>query len=158
MDTLIPISDIRIDEEGVWFYRSVEMSRQDIVRLFYQHLVQDTSGCYYIEIGKQRYRIEVADTAYVVLSVAWEGGNSETGECAYLLLSDGSIDKLDPGTLRIGNDNILYCSIQNHRFEARFSRSAYYQIANHISHDSSRDSYFILLNGNKHYISGIPGV
>ncbi len=132
------------------------MSRQDIVRLFYQHLVQDTSGCHFIEIGNQRYRIEVEDTAYVVRSVDWEGGNSATGESVYLLLSDDNVEKLDPGTLWINRENILYCRIRNRRFEARFSRAGYYQLAEHLKYDPSRDSYFISLNGNRHYISGIP--
>ncbi|HAR97539.1 MAG TPA: DUF1285 domain-containing protein, partial [Syntrophus sp. (in: bacteria)] len=36
-----PRSDIRIDKDGVWFYRGQEMFRREIVNLFYEHLKQD---------------------------------------------------------------------------------------------------------------------
>jgi hypothetical protein len=155
MNTSIPTSDIRIDEEGMWFYRGVEMSRTDIVKLFCRHLAQDISGCYFIEIGKQRYQVEVDDTAYVVQSVDWGDGGPETGECVYLLLSDSTIETLDPRTLRINKDNILYCRIRNRHFDARFSRSSYYRFAERLKHDPLKDAFFILLNGQRHYISHV---
>jgi len=46
------ISDIHIDKDGLWFYRGMEMTRRDIVRLFYRHLKRDESGGYLIEIGR----------------------------------------------------------------------------------------------------------
>jgi hypothetical protein len=73
MDTLVPESDIRIDAEGVWFYRGAEMTRREIITLFYQNLRQDDSGRYFIEIGPQQYPVDVEDTAYVVWSIDWRG-------------------------------------------------------------------------------------
>jgi hypothetical protein len=64
MDVLVPESDIRIDADGVWFYRGTEMIRREIIDLFYQHLRQDESGHYVIEIGQQRYPVDVEDTAF----------------------------------------------------------------------------------------------
>jgi hypothetical protein len=152
MDGPTATSDIRIDREGAWFYRGVEMSRREIVALFYRHLQQDAAGCYFIEIGRQRYRIEVEDTAYVVWAVRWVESRDEAEECAYLLLSDGSTEKLDPATLRIGAGNVPYCKVRNRRFDARYSRSAYYQLAEHVRHDSMQNAYFIALNGRPYYI------
>ncbi len=126
------------------------MSRRDIVSLFYRHLLQDNSGRYFIQIGKQRYPVEVEDTAYVVWAISW------AEECVCLLLSDGSIEQLDPGTLRVGKDNVPYCKVKSNGFDARFSRSSYYRLAEHIRHDSLRNSFFILLNGERHYIAEIP--
>jgi hypothetical protein len=72
MNEPVPESDIRIDRDGVWFYRGMEMFRRDIVRLFYQHLQRNVSGHYFIEIGQQRCRLEVEDTAFVVWAVHWK--------------------------------------------------------------------------------------
>jgi len=143
----MPISDIRIDKEGSWSYGGVAMSRQDIVALFYRHLRQDRSGRCFIEIGRQRYPVEVEDTAYVVWAF----------RIPCLLLSDGSVEQLDPGTLRIGRGNIPYCKVKKGRFEARFSRSGYYQLAAHMEYDPLRDAFFISLNGRPHYIPDAAG-
>jgi hypothetical protein len=147
------MSDIRIDREGVWFYRGMEMQRRDIIALFYRHLVQDESGRYFIEISPQRYPVDADDTAYVVWA-AWRtfrGNQSE--ECICLALSDDSVEPLDPGTLRIGSNNIPYCRVRDGRFEARFSRSSYYELAEHIQYDPLRDAYYISLNRQAHYLA-----
>jgi uncharacterized protein len=142
------ISDIRIDSEGGWFYRDVEMTRRDIVALFYQHLTQDAAGRYFIEIGQQRYPVNVEDTAYVV----WAIHRDIAGECINVLLSDYSLEPLDPATLRIGKECIPYCRVKDGRFNARFSRAGYYQLAEHIEYDPLRDAYFLSVKGKQYYI------
>ncbi len=145
-------SDIRIDSEGAWSYCGEEMLRQDIITLFYRHLQQDAEGRYYIDIGKQRYPVDVEDTAYVVWSLRWVAGTEEAEGCACLFLSDGSLEDLDPATLRIGDDHIPYCRIKRGRFDARFSRAAYYILAERLQHDPAGDMFFISFNGRKHYL------
>jgi uncharacterized protein len=141
------MSDIRIDTNGVWYYRGNEMTRRDILTRFYQHLLHDESGSYFIELGPQRYQVDVEDTAFVVWAVLWAEGNE-----ASLLLSDETIEELDPSTLRIGRDNILYCRVKNSRFDARFSRSSYYRLAERIEYDPQRDACFISMTDCRHYI------
>jgi hypothetical protein len=148
----IPESDIQIDADGAWFYRGTKMIRQEIIALFYQHLRQDGSGCYFIEIGNQRRPVQVEDTAYVVWTLRWTGGGDAAEDCALLLLSDGSIEKLDPETLRIGRNHIPYCRVKNRKFEARFSRPGYYKLAERLHHDSANDAYFISLNGRQYQL------
>jgi uncharacterized protein len=149
---LIAGRDIRIDREGMWFYRGVEMIRREIVRLFYQNLIQDTSGRYFIEIGPQRCAVEVEDTAFVVWSIRYSDGNENAGESIYLILSDDSIEKLNPETLRIGENDIPYCSVRDGRFKARFSKSGYYQLAEHIDYDPIHDRFSLSLNKQSHYL------
>ncbi len=141
-------SDIHIDSEGIWFYKRVEMSRRDIIALFYQHLTQDESGAYFIKIGPQRYPVDVEDTAYVVWSLDWK--DADTG--IVLHLSDYTIELLDPATLRIGAESIPYCKVKGGRFDARFSRAAYYSLAGQIEHDPQHDGYFLFLQGRRHYV------
>ncbi len=149
------MSDIRIDREGVWSYRGAEMSRQDIIQLFCRHLKQDASGQYFIEIGKQRFCVEVEDTPYVVRSVCRIDRGDVTEECLYICLSDGSIEQLDLETLSISKENVPYCRVKSSCFDARFSRPGYYQLAEHLEHDPKRNAYFIPLKGQRYYLSEV---
>lgn len=151
-DALASGSDIRIDAEGMWFYRGIEMIRHDIISIFYRNLAQDASGCYFIEIGQQRYRVDVEDTAYAVWSLKWTDGRDGAEEYACLYLSDGSMEKLNPETLRIGGNHIPYCRVKDQRFEARFSRAGYYKLAERLQFDSESDAYFIALNGRRYLL------
>ncbi len=123
------------------------MIRRDIVRLFYQHLQQDASGACFIAIGHQRYPVHVEDAAFVVWGLRWAQESDGGGECAYILLSDESVEKLDPGTLRIGKNNIPYCRVKNGAFEARFSRSSYQALVERLQYDPSIDRFAIYLDG-----------
>ncbi len=144
-------SDIRIDTEGMWYYRGAEMTRRDIVKLFYQHLRQDMPGQFSIQMRGQSYPVHVEDTAYVVWAVHRTEPGNEEGRIR-LFLSDDSTEDLDPDTLRVRTGNVLYCRVKEGRMDARFSRGSYYQIAEHIIYDPSRDACFVPLKGVPHYI------
>lgn len=149
---LIPGSDIRIDSEGTWFYRDTRMTRQDIIGLFYKHLKQEDSGRYCIEIGEQRCPVDVEDTAYVIWTLRWAGAGASE-DSALLYLSDGSTEKMDPGTLHIEVNHIPYCNVKGGRFKARFSRPAYYELAERLRYDPANDSYFVSLNNRTYPLS-----
>ncbi len=148
----LPLCQIRIDKEGVWYYKGSEMFRKEIVNFFYQNLRQDKTGNYLIELENDRCYLEVEDTAFVVRSVRQALSEKDGKKVFYLLLSDDTIDLLDPATLRIGKESVLYCTIKDHRFEARFLRPAYYQLAGEIEYDEDRDKYFFPLNGERYYL------
>ena len=148
----IPFCQIRIDKEGIWHYKGSEMFRKEIVNFFYQNLRQDETGKYLIELENDRCYLEVEDTAIVVRSVRQALSEKDGKTVFYLLLSDDTVDLLDPATLRIGKENVLYCTVKADRFEARFLRPAYYQLAGDIEYDEGQDKYFIPLNGERYYL------
>lgn len=153
IDNDIPFGHIRIDKEGIWYYKGSEMFRKEIVNFFYRNLKQDASGLYLIELENDRCYLDVEDTAYVVRSV-WPALSEKEGKTVfYLMLSDDTTDVLDPATLRVGIGNVLYCAVKNHGFAARFLRAAYYQLADHIAYDENQDKYFIELNSARYYIT-----
>lgn len=139
--------DIRIDRDGVWHYRNMEMIRHDIVQYFYQHLHRDSQGNYRIELDQERCRILVEDAPYVVRSVSLDSEVARNGFPGgmTLSLSDGCREELDPQTLRIGEKDVLYCRVKNKEHEARFSRQAYYQLAEHVEYDPHQDRYFLTI-------------
>jgi len=148
----LPPSFIRIDKEGVWYYRGNEMFRKDIVKLFYENLKRDEQGNYYIELENDLASLEVEDAAYVVTAVYKLGSNDEGNERISVLLNDETLEELDCGSLRIEDNNVLYCTVKPVGHKARFLRASYYQIAEYFDYDDAGDSYFLPLNGARYYI------
>jgi hypothetical protein len=60
------------------------------------------------------------------------------GEGVLLALSDGSEERLDPGSLTIDGDGVLRCQARGGRLEARLSTSAAAVIAERIEGDRLR--------------------
>jgi hypothetical protein len=154
MGDQIPPCNIKIDKDGVWYYRGGEIFRKEIVHYLYQHLRRDDTGRFLIVLEEECCYLDVEDTPFVVKSVSKLVSDENREEYIQLLLSDGNFEKLNPDTLWIGNDNVLYCTIRNKAFKARFTRPSYYQIVQFIEHDTKRDEYFISLNGNVYYLRG----
>lgn len=153
MEKVISPCNIRIDKEGVWYYKGNEIFRDEIVRFFYQNLKKDETGRYLIELDDDCCYLEVEDTPFVVRAIYKLTAESDNEECINLLLSDQSIEKLNPDSLWAAKDNVLYCSVKKNAFVARFSRASYYQIAEFIECSNCGDEYFISLNGRRFCIT-----
>ena len=148
----LPPSDIRIDKEGVWYYRGAEMFRKEIVNLFYQNLKRDESGGYYIELRNDIASIEVEDTAFVVRAVTHQGSETDGGERIVIALSDDTCEELSPDSLWIGDGHVLYCRVKGSTFPARFLRPSYYQMAEYFEQDEGQDGFYLSLNGRRYDI------
>jgi len=148
-DNLV-IHDIRIDKDGVWSYRGNEMLRKDIVQLLYRHLKRDHDGRYLIEMGEDREYLDVEDTPYVIKSISLTADMGK--DVISLHMPDETVDELDPSTLRVGADNALYGIMSGMAVEARFSRSSYYQLAEHIEQEDGKEQFYIFLNSQRYYI------
>ena len=48
-----------------------------------------------------------------------------------VVLNDESREPLDPATLRVGAENVLYCRVKGSAHEARWLRPAYYDLMRH---------------------------
>lgn len=143
---------IRVDKEGLWYYQGALMFRRDILEVFFQNLKRDEAGRYLVDMEGDSALIEVEDTPIVVETVVKHPRGDEADERIEIFLSDFTSETLDPSTLRMSTENVLYCTIKKGAFEARFLRAAYYQIAEYIEHDEEKDGYFIPLGGKNYYI------
>ncbi|MHC1742592.1 MAG: hypothetical protein AB9873_06115 [Syntrophobacteraceae bacterium] len=147
--------DIRVDEEGDWFHGGTKIVREDIIELFLENLSLGPDGKYEIEWRGSRCLIDAADTPFVVTRVDREEAPDAGAETLRLSLKHlPSRELLAPETLIVGPANILYCRVQDGRFPARFSRPAYYQLAEWIVEDESSGSYFLELGRTRHRIRG----
>lgn len=150
----LPSSNILINKDGLWYFKGTEMHRKDIIKYFYQNLKHDESGRYYIELENDVASIEVEDVPFVVNAV-YRGYSENSGkEFFEIVLNEESRDELLPETLWINDENVLYCSVKQNRFTARFSRAAYYQLSEYIEVEGEREPlYYLPLNGLKYYIN-----
>jgi hypothetical protein len=145
--------EIKIDKDGVWYYKGAHMFRKDILCVFFEHLKIDECGKYLIELNEERCYLDVEDTAFVI-SAVYKTQLPEDGRLQIdVLLSDDTCEKLEMKSLYIGGDNVLYCRVKEGKFTARFSRKSYYQLAEFIEQSENENHYFINLNGEKFMIN-----
>lgn len=145
-------SDIKIDKDGIWYYRGAHMFRKDILCVFFEHLKMDECGKYFVELNEEIYYVDVEDTVFVVSAVYKKKKTSNDHEQIDILLSDDCLEKLDLNSLTVGEDNIMYCRIKEGKFTARFSRNSYYQLAEFIEQDDMDNTFYIPLNNQKYLI------
>lgn len=146
----LPPCLIRIDKEGRWYHKGVEMIRRDFVQFFYQNMELDAGGRYVIEWDGKRCYVDVEDTAYVVRSAVYQGGGRDQTGQFILYLSDDTQEELTPDSLYMGKDNVLYCRVKDRTFPARFNRAAYYQLAEYIEEEDG--AYYLPIRGERYRI------
>jgi hypothetical protein len=140
-----PTRKISFGKDGWWYANDERIHNRRINTLFSQHLRKTEAGTYEIAIGWDKVAVEIDDAPYVVTRVT---GNPAEGFT--LRLNDESEERLDPATLTIGQENVLYCRVKNGEHPARFLRSAYYQLAAHVQEDAEKGTFFLQL-GNVTY-------
>ncbi len=148
----IPPCLITIDKEGRWFHKGAEMIHTEYIRLFYENMSIDDQGRYLIHWAGETCYVEAEDTAFVIRRVSFDSGGRSGSPQYILTLSDETEEPLAPDTLYVGDENVLYCQVKERRFPARFLRSAYYQLAEHIIEKDG--AFFLSFNGQAYPISG----
>ncbi len=148
----LPHSHIQIDEHGDWHHAGNRIFRPEILELLYSKLDLLPNGEFILDDGGQPCQVDVADTPFVVSRVDIEKSESGNERIRIRLKNITRSEILDPDTLRTGKNNVLYCRVLDGRFPARFSRPAYYQLAEFLREDDEGQNFFITLNGSKHFI------
>lgn len=140
---------ILVDREGDWFYGDRPIFRKEILETFYQCLRLTPDGRYVLEWQGRVYPIAVADTPFVITRVdrITNGSGHAQIQITFKHLSETEI--LDPSSLWVGPENVLYCRVRQGCFPARFSRPAYYQVAQWI--EPLDDVRFALRLGDRLY-------
>jgi hypothetical protein len=142
----IPPCNISIDKEGNWYHQGLPIINKKIYLHLNQCLAQDSSGRYILSMNGEECYLEVEDTPFVIQGVGASPGPDKPTSLV-LKLNDGTEETLNAETLRVGQDNVLYCKVKEARYEARLLRSAYYQLARFLQQEG--DTYFLVLGDNK---------
>lgn len=120
----------RIDRDGVWRHEDVEVTHPGVLENLYANLQEDGES-YHLQVGPLRIPVHVDDAPFVVVRVE-PGAGSDT---LAVHLTDGSHESLEAPTLVFDGRGIPYCRVKGGRFRARFSVSAWLQLAEKIEVD-----------------------
>ena len=141
---VLPPGTFRIDREGVWHHEGREVTHPGVLRNLYANLRASDRG-HHLEVGPSRIPVEVEDTPYVVTRV--EPAAPEAGLSAHL--TDGTVERLDVGSLRLGAGGIPYCRVKGGRFAARLSLAAWLQLAPFVEEDAGSGGVAVVVSGRR---------
>jgi len=129
-------SGIRLDARLRWWHDDEPIEHPRIIELFNTSLVLDEQGRYQLQIGGDWCFVQVEDAAYEVRTV-----DVTPDERVSVRLSDRTAEALEPATLVVGPEGVLFCRVKGGRAQARFSRDAQYQLGELMEQDESGHLY-----------------
>lgn len=140
----------KIDVDGIVWFEDEWYEDPVVYRAFFENMTRSSDGRIYADCLGERCWIEPEDAPFVVQGLDIAADGSRVG----LVLTGGIEEPLDPATLAVGRDNVLYTTVRGGTFPARFTRKAYYELARHIA---PKDGAFVLqLGGRSWPIAGAP--
>lgn len=142
-----------IDKEGRWFSRGEEITHRRTYLLFCRSLTLDEAGHPTLRIGREECRVEVEDAPFVVRSVDFIYDGEKQLKFLDLILNDETREPLNPETLRVGPENVLYCRVREGKFAARFSRGAYQLLFPLIRDDEEGKRFFLVVGGEEYLLA-----
>ena len=137
----LPPCQIQVNPDGELSHNGAPLIHPGILEMIYDS-VHLEEGRYVLRMDGRACELEVADTFFVVKSLEEKDGN------LFIILNSGATEELDPASLWINEDNIMYCLVKKGAFPARFLRSAYYQLAQMVQ---ERNGGFVLVLKGKTY-------
>ena len=133
--TAISSGKIKFGKDGLWYSDDEVIPNQAIRRLFSRTLIVSPEGRARLELGEDKADVIIEDTPWVVTRV---DGDASAG--FRVTLNDETVEPLDPASLRIGAENVLYCRVKSGAHEARFLRPAYYELTRHAEPDATGEA------------------
>ena len=124
----IHTSKLSFRSDGRWYADEEPVTHERLARLFSRYLRRKPMGGYEIWIDERYHAdVDVEDTPYAVVAVVTDAQGHVS-----MQLNDGTVEQLDPGSLQVGDGNVLYCRVKHSAERARFLRPAYYELAQRI--------------------------
>jgi uncharacterized protein len=135
---------ISFRRDGNWYSDEERIDNPRIALLFSRSIRQNPDGSYFLQVAEERAPITVEDTPYVVKAI---DGDAQSGFT--VVLNDGERETLDPATLAVGTDHVLYCRVKGGAMRARFLRNAYYHLSPCFD-DDGRGGFSISVRGRRY--------
>jgi len=126
--------DVRIAADGTWFHEGHPIRRMPLVKLFASVLTRDDAGDYWLVTPVERARIRVDDVPFLAVELKAEG-EGESQRLGFRTNLDDWVTagpkhpiayRAQPG----GREPAPYLTVRD-RLEARLTRAAYYELAEH---------------------------
>ena len=135
---------ISFRRDGNWYSDEERIDNPRIALLFSQSIKQNPDGSYFLQVAEERAPISVEDTPYVVKGIEDDGKGG-----FMLILNDDTREAMDPASLEIGADNVLYARVKDGKYRARFLRPAYYHLSGNFESDGA-GRFFIQIGGKRY--------
>ena len=135
---------ISFRRDGNWYSDEERIDNPRIALLFSRSIRQNPDGSFFLQVAEERASITVEDTPYVVRAIE---GDAQTGFT--VVLNDDEREELDPATLEVGANNVLYCRVKHGTMRARFLRNAYYHLSPSFEADE-REGFAIAIRGRRY--------
>lgn len=131
---------ISFRHDGNWYSDDERIDNPRIALLFSRSIRQNPDGSFYLQVADERASITVEDTPYVVTTI------EDDAQGGFVLVTnDGEHEPLEPSSLAVGAEDVLYCEVKRGKFRARFLRSAYYHLSGRFATDDGE--HFSLMIG-----------
>ena len=135
---------ISFRRDGNWYSDDERIDNPRIALLFSRSVRQNPDGSFYLQVAEERAPITVEDTPYVVKAIEGDARDGFT-----IVLNDDEREALDPATLEIGADNVLYCRVKHGAHRARFLRNPYHHLSPDFEGDE-RGGFAISIRGRRY--------
>jgi len=136
------LPDLRIDRDGDWYDEGVQVTHPGILANLRSNLKKDADG-FFIQ-ARVRIPVRVDDVAWVVSRI------ERRGETLHATVNDGTEERIDPATVRLGAADVPYCTVKGGAFEARFSRAATFQLLALADYDEASGRGALRLGGREY--------
>ena len=136
------LPELRIDLSGDWYDEGIQVTHPGILANLRENLKKDSGG-YFIQT-RVRIPVKVDDVPWVVARI------ERRGEGLHVVLNDGSDERVDPATVRLGRDDVPYCAVKGGAFEARLSRAATFQLLALAEYDEASGRGALRVGGREY--------
>jgi hypothetical protein len=140
-----------LDKEGVIWHEGSEIADPRFALIVHRGLTKTETG-YLVRIQGENWHFQVEDVPYVVQDVALHKDENGHLRQVDLIFPGGYTEILDPSTLRVSPENVLYSKVRNGLFDARFSRKSFFHLSSFFEEDAVRHSYTLPVGGKAYAI------
>jgi hypothetical protein len=138
-----------IDSEGMLWHDGFEFDDPALLNLFMKNMKPLPDGSFHVFCQGEECILTCEDVPYAVQKVVFSPSQ------VMLHFPGGYSEALDPSTLFVGSQNVLYCKVRGGVFTARFGRGAYLDFAKRVQFDSHDKSFYLVIDNKKYSIEGV---
>ncbi len=139
----------KMDCEGNLWHEGTLFDDPPVLKFFMRKMEKLPDGRFKVICQGETCFIEPEDVPYVVQDIRLVGDQVE------LIFPGDYRERLDPNTLWVGKENVLYCKTRGGEFEARFNRKPYLELAKKVDFDSQNHQYVLQLGQKAYPIQGV---
>lgn len=132
---------ITLTAEGLWLHEGQEITHERSCALLFKSLYEN-NGQWFLSGDQQPVPVHIEDTPYFVRQL------KKSSSAYELVLSDGSVEKLDPATLHFNTRDQPNCLVKKSCHAARLTRQVYYELMKDLV---EREGYYGLLQDGVFY-------